>query len=167
VRLSGDATVASFYRGWDEYQRLMAAAIAPLDAEQLGLSAAPQLWSIRQMVSHVVAVREWWFHQWMGEGGPEWEVYAGWDDLAETTTGTAAELVKGLEKTWSLLAPSLERWTAADLNAEFRRPRPNANGERPVHSRQWIIWHVAEHDVHHGGEISLTLGMHGLIRPDV
>jgi uncharacterized damage-inducible protein DinB len=26
----------------------------------------------------------------------------------------------------------------------------------------YIIWHVAEHDAHHAGEISLILGMHGL-----
>ena len=29
-------------------------------------------------------------------------------------------------------------------------------------SRAWIVWHVLEHDLHHGGEISHTLGMHGL-----
>ncbi|HEX4716084.1 MAG TPA: DinB family protein [Ktedonobacteraceae bacterium] len=29
-------------------------------------------------------------------------------------------------------------------------------------TRQWIIWHVIEHDLHHGGEISLILGTHGL-----
>lgn len=25
-----------------------------------------------------------------------------------------------------------------------------------------IIWHVLEHEIHHGGEISLVLGQHGL-----
>jgi uncharacterized damage-inducible protein DinB len=25
-----------------------------------------------------------------------------------------------------------------------------------------VVWHVLEHDLHHGGEISLTLGMHGI-----
>ena len=29
-------------------------------------------------------------------------------------------------------------------------------------SRAWVVWHVLEHDLHHGGEISLTLGMHGV-----
>ena len=29
-------------------------------------------------------------------------------------------------------------------------------------SRAWVVWHVMEHDLHHGGELSLTLGMHGL-----
>jgi uncharacterized damage-inducible protein DinB len=29
------------------------------------------------------------------------------------------------------------------------------------------VWHVAEHDLHHGGEISLTLGVHGLAGLDM
>jgi uncharacterized damage-inducible protein DinB len=29
-------------------------------------------------------------------------------------------------------------------------------------SRAWVVWHVMEHDLHHGGELSLTLGLHGL-----
>jgi len=29
-------------------------------------------------------------------------------------------------------------------------------------SRAWVIYHLVEHDLHHGGEVSLTLGMHGL-----
>ena len=30
-----------------------------------------------------------------------------------------------------------------------------------------IIWHVLEYDLHHGGELSLSLGMHGLAAPDL
>src|SRR5260370_38217679 len=60
------------------------------------------------------------------------------------------------------MSPSLARWTPADLEAKFTRPTPNAAGERPVRARGWIVWHVAEHDVYHGGEISLPLGMDGL-----
>jgi hypothetical protein len=33
---------------------------------------------------------------------------------------------------------------------------------RPAYSRQSIIWGVLEHDIHHGSEISTTLGVHGL-----
>jgi uncharacterized damage-inducible protein DinB len=114
------------------------------------------------LVSHVVSARGWYFYKWMAEGGDAWDKYEDWDDMEEMATRQAPELVRGLEESWSLLAPSLDRWTAADLDAQFRRPTPNAKGARPVRSRGWIVWHVAEHDVHHGGEISLTLGMHGL-----
>jgi hypothetical protein len=33
--------------------------------------------------------------------------------------------------------------------------------------RKWVIWHLLEHDLHHGGELSFVLGMHGLAAPDL
>ena len=30
------------------------------------------------------------------------------------------------------------------------------------YSRQRVIWHVLEHEIHHGGELSLALGGYGL-----
>ena len=29
-------------------------------------------------------------------------------------------------------------------------------------SRQWTIWRVMNHDIHHGGELSLMLGLQGI-----
>ncbi|KPV49685.1 hypothetical protein SE17_31230, partial [Kouleothrix aurantiaca] len=37
-----------------------------------------------------------------------------------------------------------------------------AGGIKPARSCQWIIWDTLEHDIHHGSEISTTLGVHGL-----
>ena len=42
-----------------------------------------------------------------------------------------------------------------------------ADGEVYEVSRSWVIYHVLEHDLHHGGEISLILGMNGLRAPDL
>ncbi len=36
------------------------------------------------------------------------------------------------------------------------------DGQHVDLSRAWVFWHVMEHDLHHGGELSLILGMHGL-----
>ena len=72
---------------------------------------------------------------------------------------TAAELVAGLEQTWAMVAECLDRWTPADLNDPITWER---RGTPVTRTRQWVIWHVIEHDLHHGGEISLTLGNHGL-----
>jgi uncharacterized damage-inducible protein DinB len=150
------------YAGWGDYQAMIVRAIAPLEDEQLGLAAGPGLWPIRMLASHMVSARKWWFYDWMSDGGSEWDQYEGWDDLEEMGTRKAPVLVRALEESWSLMSPSLARWTTADLEAKFTRPTPNAAGERPARARGWIVWHVAEHDVYHGGEISLTLGMHGL-----
>ena len=34
--------------------------------------------------------------------------------------------------------------------------------EPEIITRQWVIWHLMEHDLHHGGEISITLTAHGV-----
>jgi len=98
----------------------------------------------------------------MGEGSPEFGLMTDWDEDEALATRSADEIVGGLEESFAVIKSGLERWSAADLAEEFVRPTPNAAGERPKRSRQWIIWHLVEHDVHHGGEISFSLGMHGV-----
>jgi uncharacterized damage-inducible protein DinB len=34
-------------------------------------------------------------------------------------------------------------------------------------TRGSIVWHVIEHDLHHGGEITYSLVMHGIKAPDI
>src|SRR5437588_9740731 len=154
-----ETSVAAYYSGWANYQRLLAGAIAPLSDEQLGLRLAPHLWTVRMIASHVVAVRAWWFHAWMGEGGPELDAISDFDEDEESGRRQAPQIVEWLEATWSLVDSSLRRWSEADLDARFQRPTPNSEGERPWRDRRFIVWHVAEHDLHHGGELSLSLGV--------
>jgi hypothetical protein len=142
--------------------------------------------------THIVANRAWWFHARMGEGSADLtslELWAlGVCEGGVDPFHPAAELVTGLEKTWQMIEQTLARLTPADLFEVFPPPdeaervrhaklvepalQPFAqmwldaaalSGEvRPARSRQWIIWHVLEHDIHHGSEISTILGVHGL-----
>jgi hypothetical protein len=41
------------------------------------------------------------------------------------------------------------------------------SSETATLSRRWVIWHLLEYDLHHDGELLLTLGMHGLPTPDI
>lgn len=160
--------IASFYRGWDEYQRLLVAAIAPLSAEQLALQTAPHLWSVEMLAKHIISARVGWFHVWMGEGSAELAPLCDWDE-ADQPARSAAELVSELEQTWQLIQNALAQWTTSDLEYIFESPYPDQtrNGKKRTKSRQWIIWHVLEHDLHHGGELSLILGSHGIAAIDL
>jgi uncharacterized damage-inducible protein DinB len=162
VGFEGEGIGVEFYRGWEVYQGRLVGVLAPLSQAQLDLAAAPHLWPVRTVACHVVAARAWWFHSWMGEGGPELGRLVDWDEGEALATRPAPEIVRGLEESWSVIRSRLERWSPADLQKEFVRPTPNAAGERPRRSRQWIVWHLVEHDLHHGGEISFCLGMHGV-----
>jgi uncharacterized damage-inducible protein DinB len=153
--------VASYYRGWDGYQRQMERALAPLSLEQLATtSAAENLRSVGLIARHIVGARARWLHHTLGERGEDLESLGLWDD-SDQPERSAAELIDGLRRTGEVIAAGLERWTAGDLETSF----PNTNrepGEPEAYSRQWVMWHLIEHDLHHGGEISLVLGMHGL-----
>ncbi len=160
------ASIAPFYQGWENYQRLLVKAVAPLLPEQLELTVADHQWSVSILVRHIVTARIGWFHEWMGEGGAEVEKYSSpilWEDDSKAHP-MASELVQGLETTWQMIDTALHRWTAEDMDETFRNPW---RSDRPDRSRQWIIWHVLEHDLHHGGEISLTLGTHHIAAIDL
>lgn len=161
-------SLATFYKGWDVYQQHLVTVIAPLTPEQLALRAAPHQWSIGMIAAHIIATRVWWFHMWMGVGSSALAPLEAWDGNEEPSR-SAAELVAGLESTWQMIQDALAHWTSADLDQVFQRPYlgEGEQGDKPRRSRQWIIWHLLEHDLHHGGELSLALGMHGLTAIDL
>ncbi len=156
-------TLTTFYTSWKAYQDHIKGALAPLTAEQLELRTAPHLRSIGENALHLIGCRAYWFTDFLGEdGGEEMKVYAGWNEVAlelGAPIPTAAEMVQALDRTWQLMADCLARWSPADM----RQTLPDDWDGQPVDlSRAWVVWHVMEHDLHHDGELSLTLGMHGL-----
>ena len=153
-------SVAPFYSGWEGYQQRMVQALAPLSSEQLARSAAPHLRSVGLIARHVVGARARWLRHVLGEGGDELETLGTWDD-DDQPQRSAAELVEGFGRTWDVIAAALARWRVPDLEVSFPNTDPDP-GDPGAFSRQWVIWHLIEHDLHHGGEISLVLGMHGL-----
>ena len=167
-------TLEPFLEGWAGYQRLLLDAIRPLNAEQLASRTAPFQWAVWQLASHMAGTRAYWFHEVLGEGDEEvGHMFAvesttvpdlpledaGWED-DEDHPRTTAELTDAFDRTWAMLEEPLRRWTAEDLEVEFSRTR--RSGEVQTFSRAWVVWHLIEHDLHHGGEISLILGSHGL-----
>jgi uncharacterized damage-inducible protein DinB len=159
--------LATFYKpGWENYQHALVQTIAPLSSEQLALPIAPDQRSIGEILEHMIGARYNWFHLWMGEGDSKRD----WDeDNDEPITYKAASLVALFETSWHVISSALDRWTSADLEQLFSPPashqawlRKQGLAEASPHTRQWIAWHVMEHEIHHGGELSLALGTHGL-----
>ncbi len=94
----------------------------------------------------------------MGEAGAEMAPLETWDEQGAPPK-SANELVSGLESTWQMIQMALVRWTPADLEDMF----VDGHGEQASRfTRQSIIWSTIKHDLHHGGEISLTLGAHDI-----
>jgi uncharacterized damage-inducible protein DinB len=160
-----------FYEGWATHQRLLLNAIADLSGEQLALRPAPDQMAIWQLASHMAGSRAYWFHDVLGEGDPAIRdtfrvasttvpglllEYAGWED-DESHPRTATEIVDAFHLTWGVVEECLERWTADDITLQV----PQRGADRTT-TRGWVIWHLMEHEAHHGGAISLVLGSNGL-----
>ncbi|HEU5369396.1 MAG TPA: DinB family protein [Ktedonobacterales bacterium] len=152
-------TLSTFYTSWKAYQDHIKEAIAPLTAEQLALRAAPNLRSVGENARHIIGCRAGWFTFVLGEDwGAEVKAYEDWD-APDAPAPTPAELVQALDRTWQGMTDCLARWSPDDMRQTF----PDEWDGKTVHlARAWIVWHVLEHDLHHGGELSLTLGMHGI-----
>jgi uncharacterized damage-inducible protein DinB len=158
-----ELTLAPFYQGWDAYQAALVEAVAPLSEQQLALRAAPSLRPMWLLAAHIIGSRVSSFQDSMGEGEPALAPLESWD-ADGAPPRTAAELVQGLEATWQMMRECLDRWTPANLADIFVEQL----GEQTYsYTRQRIIWGILKHDLHHGGELFLTLGMHGLPTPEV
>ena len=152
--------LTAVYQGWDGYQRELVTLIAPLTPEQLALPIAPHHWSLGQAIQHIVTDRAWWFHVWVGEGGPEIRSLTNWDGEGQPVR-SSAELVAGLEATWAIIESALARYTVADLAHVFEPPTSLTEREREIFgpiTLQELIWHVHNHEHHHGGELAVGLG---------
>jgi uncharacterized damage-inducible protein DinB len=161
--IEDETLLSAFLEEWSTYQSHLVTALAPLSAAQLAFGAAPQLRTIGVLAAHMIAARVWWFHYILGEGGPELAPMVQWDDDGAPPR-SADELTGGLVATWKVMQEAMGHWTPADLAEVVRR---EVRGKQRAYARRWVIWHIIEHDLHHGGEISLTLGMHGLTAPDI
>jgi uncharacterized damage-inducible protein DinB len=156
-------TLTTFYTSWQAYQDRLKEALASLSADQLALRAAPGLRSIGENAMHIIGCRVYWFTEFLGEdGGEEMRAYARWNTAAlalGAPVPTVAELAQGVDATWQMMADCLARWRPADMHQTFP---DDGDGTIVEVSRAAVVWHVLEHDLHHGGELSLTLGIHGL-----
>jgi uncharacterized damage-inducible protein DinB len=155
--------LSQLYQGWDTYQEQLLKAVAPLSREQMEHRTAPQLRSIGENITHIVSVRAGWLHFVLGRGGEDMVTLAEWG--RNPPAHSAAELVDGLKATWQVIQEMLSQWTLADLAVLVEDT--DDDGEVQTYTRQWVIWHLIEHDLHHGGELSFTLGTYGLSGIDI
>jgi uncharacterized damage-inducible protein DinB len=152
-------TLTTFYKQWQEYQAHIKEAVAPLTAEQLALRPAPNLRSIGENATHIIGCRVGWFTYVLKENASdEVKAYGSWDEPGAAPR-TGAELAQALDASWQLMADSIARWNPDDMPQTFE---DDWDGKIVHLSRAWVVWHVLEHDLHHGGELSLTLGIHDL-----
>jgi uncharacterized damage-inducible protein DinB len=158
-----NVTLAMMTEGWQTYQSKLSKTLAPLSDEQLALRAALSLRSIDELARHIIAVRASWYHDVLREGDDAFGALSHWDEPGNPTC-SAGELVNGLAVTWQVMQEALARYRPSDLQVVFEE---EWEGQKYTHRRGWVVWHVIEHDLPHGGEIGYSLGMCSLHAPDI
>lgn len=152
------------YRGWDDHQISLVRAVAPLTREQLLWRPAPHLRTTGEVIAHIIGGRINWFYRILGLGSPEFAVQvAAWrpEDLIEEQPD---QLLRWLDLTWQMIEQGMTTWNVDDLSYVYHLPYEGQNYALP---RQWIVWRILEHDIHHGGELALMLGIQGIAIPDL
>ena len=152
------STLDVIYENWRGYNGRLQICIAPLTDEQLLLQPAPRMWPLGQIVQHIISVRAGWFSGTLQDTDEAMSQYMKWGQR-DSPERSAAELVRALDETWAFIESRLQSWTPDDCAMTFP---DEDNGQIYQVSRSWVIYHVLEHDLHHGSEVSMILGMNGL-----
>ena len=153
-----DKLLPALLSGWQVYQETLISAVEGLEPDQLDLRVSEDIRSVGEILAHMVGVRARWFHRLMGDGGDELEAFCEWG-REDTAKRSAGEYVNSLLFTLKRMMEIMDQWTGED----WKRTWPGKDEFDPeVITRQWVIWHLIEHDLNHGGEISLILSVHGI-----
>lgn len=178
-------SLMSVYEGWDGHQLALARAITGLSPEQLAYRPAPHLRSVGEIISHIALGRVDWFYRmgapssielarqigpWDGEKADTEhpaELYRWMDaisQLEDTIATNPTELLRWLNASWQVIETTLTTWSVADLAQTYRHAY---QGNMYAVSRQWTLWRIISHDLHHGGELAILLGEQGIEIPDL
>lgn len=154
----------TLYKGRDDFQVSLVRAITPLSRDQLVWRPTPHLRSADELANHIIGGRIQWFHYILGVGSAEFaSEIAAWRP-EEAIEEKPATLVRWPEATWQMIEDALNHWNVTDLAQTYQLPY---QGKNYALTRQWMIWHVIAHDLQHGGELALILGMQGISLPEL
>jgi uncharacterized damage-inducible protein DinB len=162
-------SIRRFYDRWPQYNRRLTEVVAVMTAEQLAIRPSPDGVPIWATVGHTAAMRNYWLCGVVGEPGSEATPWPDpnndpdWDDDLDHPRN-AAELVWALDSTWAIVDGVLDRWTPELVDEIVER---HYAGQVQLHSRASILQRLLTHEAYHCGELSQTLGIHGLPQIDL
>ncbi len=152
---------------WPQYNRRLREVIGGMSPESLAIRPSLDGWPIWAIVGHTAGTRVYWLCEVAGEPGaqttPFTDFETGWEDDLEHPR-SADELVAALDSTFAIIEGVLDRWTMEQLAETVER---TYEASTQVHSRGSILQRLFSHEAYHCGELSQTLGIHGLEQIDL
>ena len=161
--------LAKLLQGWDGYQLSLLHAITPLTQDQLDARPGPARRSIGEVIRHISLGRITWLSrigapriQEIARSVPRWytDSNGARHVVEEAIPSNQPEVLsKWMQFSWQPIDSLLRQWTLDDLFQTFPH---RFRGTDCAVSRQWVIWRIMSHDLHHGGQLALLLGMQGI-----
>lgn len=161
--------LSKIFQGWDGYQTSLLNAVKPLTTGQLSWRPSPGRRSVGELVRHISLGRINWFSRISAPGIesvasliPRW--YTDGDGARHAVEESvpcdqAAALAEWLALSWRPIERTLGEWSVEDL---FQTYPHRFRGVEYAVSRQWTVWRIMSHDIHHGGQLAMMLGMQGV-----
>ncbi len=140
---------ARVFEVWHNFQEVLKRTLAPLTEEQLGLRVRPDLRSVGEIAEHIAFGRALMLNHVQAEGAADLEPLLAWAEPSDPPR-TLAQVLAGLDESWARYGAYLLRGSAED---EY---------SKEDEERLYMMWGMLDHDLLHGGELSLILGAHGL-----
>jgi uncharacterized damage-inducible protein DinB len=152
------------YDGWDGYQTSLVKAIEPLTVEQLLWRPAADRRSVGEVAAHIAFGRIQWFSRMDAPGSAELaravvQAQSLVADLQAAVGRSAIDIIRWLNDSWHMVDETLTQWTVADLTESYLH---SYQGKTYAVSRQWTIWRMLSHDIHHGGQLTMMLAAQGI-----
>jgi len=158
------------FDGWEGYNTSLCKAIESRTAAELSWQPTEGLRSVGAVAAHIAFARPAWFARMDAPGAKELnERYVSlrgpdkeWLDPKLLSDPT--RLVEMLSESWKMVNAALQAWTVDDLEVGYRH---EYEGETYKVSRQWTVWRILSHDIHHGGQICEMLYQQGIEVPEL
>jgi uncharacterized damage-inducible protein DinB len=152
------------FDGWDTYHTSILNALEPLSQEQLQFRPSPGLRTAGEVAAHIGLGRISWFQR---IDAPRSKALSQETEALESPASVHEDkeaILYWLDASWQMISETLDQWTVADLSRTYLH---EYWGKTYRVSHQWTIWRILAHDMHHGGELALLLGMQGVATPEL
>lgn len=150
----------SVYEGWEGYNRSLVSAFADLSSTHLSFRSTSDMRSVGELGWHIADGRVDWFRRIGAPASGELQALIEGRDSKPPASYEANDIVRWLDSTWKMIHATLGQWTVDDLDVTFDHPY---HDKVFAVSRQWVIWRIMAHDIHHGGQFSELLAMQGVV----
>ncbi len=165
--------LAEVYEGWTLHNNALLEVLDNATDEFLAPSTGDSLRSPAVILRHIALGRIEWLARIDAPGFvalrdrlddvrtlPDGGVYVGQDAIPLERSVLRAWLVDSADA----LRKTLAAWTTDDLDRTIRHPY---QGTDYALRAQWVLFRIAIHDFHHGGQLSLLCQQHGVDAPSL